>query len=230
MLVCIHPCKYFMLSLIEGCRSDVLMFYILLITVVYIYRQSFCMILQMMIIVYAPWRFAEESGHVVQWGRHGSFLSCAKDLQTAGLPLSPNTAIPGSRISASHRCHRRCLVVEGHFMSCHVISQITVQKHIKTESKGGLAALEDKGTMKRWRRAFCRNVKNVWGMCMCLYVELAELACLDVYRYVCGFVMLCDFVPLFQNLLQEADTVLLGRLNQQSFNLYHIAILCIAAD
>lgn len=39
MLVCIHPCKYFMLSLIEGCRSDVLMFYILLITVVYIYRQ-----------------------------------------------------------------------------------------------------------------------------------------------------------------------------------------------
>lgn len=65
---------------------------------------------------------------------------------------------------------------------------------------------------------------------MCLYVELAELACLDVYRYVCGFVMLCDFVPLFQNLLQEADTVLLGRLNQQSFNLYHIAILCIAAD
>lgn len=42
-------------------------------------------------------------------------------------------------------------------------------------------------------------------MCMCLYVELA---CLDSSRYVCGFVMLCDFVPLFQNLLQEADTVL----------------------
>ena len=46
-------------------------------------------------------------------------------------------------------------------------------------------------------------------------------ACLDVYRYVCGFVMLCDFVPLFQNLLQEADTVLFWE------GLISILLICI---